>query len=82
MLMEYIEEALKKAHYELIDDEEPYYGEVKELKGVWATGRTLEDCRNSLREVIEGWIVLSIKKDLPIPKFGNIEIQAIEKVSL
>jgi len=33
MLMEYIEEALKKAHYELIDDEEPYYGEVKELKG-------------------------------------------------
>jgi len=32
--------------------------------------------------VIEGWIVLSIKKDLPIPKFGNIEIKAIEKVSL
>lgn len=66
MLMEYIEEVLKKAHYELIDDEEPYYGEVKELKGVWATGRTLEDCRNSLREVIEGWIVVSIKKGLPI----------------
>ena len=82
MLMEYIEEALKKAHYELIDDEEPYYGEVKELKGVWATGRTLEDCRNSLREVIEGWIVVSIKKGLPIPKLGNIEIEAIEKVSL
>ena len=82
MLMEYIEEALKKAHYELIDDEEPYYGEVKELKGVWATGRTLEDCRNSLREVIEGWIVVSITKGLPIPKLGNIEIKAIEKVSL
>lgn len=82
MLMEYIEEALKRAHYEIIDDEEPYYGEVKELKGVWATGRTLEDCRNSLREVIEGWIVVSIKRDLPIPKLGNIEIKEIEKVSM
>jgi len=77
-----LKKLLKKAHYELIDDEEPYYGEVKELKGVWATGRTLEDCRNSLREVIEGWIVVSIKKGLPIQKLGNIEIKAIEKVSL
>ena len=70
MLMEYIEEALKKAHYELMDDEEPYYGEVKELKGVWATGRTLEDCRNSLREMIEEWIVVSITKGLPIKVLG------------
>ena len=66
MLMEYIEEALKRAHYELIDDGEPYYGEVKELKGVWATGRTLEDCRNSLREVI-GIIVLGYV-GLPLAK--------------
>jgi len=26
MLTEYIEEALKRAKYEIIDDEEPYYG--------------------------------------------------------
>ena len=67
MLMEYIEEALKKAHYEIIDDAEPFYGEVKELKGVWATGKTLEECRNNLKEVIEGWIIVSIKKGLQIP---------------
>ena len=82
MLMEYIEEALKRAHSEIIDDEEPYYGEVKELKGVWSAGKTLEDCRNSLREVIEGWIIVSIKRGLPIPKLGNIEIKEIEKVSM
>mgnify|MGYP000880249333 FL=1 len=41
MLTEYIEEALRRARYELIDDEEPYYGEVAELKGVWASGKTL-----------------------------------------
>jgi len=82
MLMEYIEEALKKAHYEIIDDVEPYYGEVKELKGVWAKGKTLEECRNTLKDVIEGWIILSIKKGMLIPKIGNVEIKEIEKVSI
>jgi predicted RNase H-like HicB family nuclease len=45
VLIEYIEESLKRARYEIIDDEEPYYGEVAELKGVWATGKSLEECR-------------------------------------
>ncbi len=67
MLTEYIEEALGRARYEIIDDEEPYYGEIKELKGVWATGETLEECRSNLKDVIEGWILLSIKRGLPIP---------------
>ena len=35
VLTEYIDEALKRARYELIEDEEtPYYGEVPELPGV------------------------------------------------
>ena len=79
MLTEYIEEALKRARYEIIEDEEPYYGEVEELKGVWATGKTLEECRNDLKEVIEGWILLSIKKGLPIPALGNIEVKEIRE---
>ena len=56
MIVEYIEAALARANYEIIRDEEPYYGEVPELKGVWATGKTLEECRKKLAEVIEGWI--------------------------
>jgi len=78
MLIEYIEEALRKAKYELIEDEEPYYGEVEGLKGVWATGRSLEECRNNLKEVIEGWILVSVKKGLPIPKLGNFEIKEMQ----
>jgi predicted RNase H-like HicB family nuclease len=79
VLIEYIEEALKRARYEIIDDEDPYYGEVAELQGVWATGKSLEDCRNTLKEVLEGWIILSIKKGLPIPKLGEFEIKEIEE---
>jgi predicted RNase H-like HicB family nuclease len=79
MLREYIEEALRRARYEIIDDEEPYYGEIQELKGAWASGKTLEGCRNNLKDVIEGWILLSIKKDLPIPKLGKFEIKEIKE---
>ena len=63
MLTEYIDEALRRARYELIEDEEtPYYGEVPELPGVWASGRTLEGCRRELKEVVEGWILVSVRR--------------------
>jgi predicted RNase H-like HicB family nuclease len=67
MLTEYIQEALRRARYEIIDDEEPYYGEVPELQGVWATGKTLEECRENLREAIEGWIIVRLQRGLPLP---------------
>jgi predicted RNase H-like HicB family nuclease len=79
MIIEYIEEALRRARYEKIDDDEPYYGEIEELKGVWATGKTLEECRSILQEVVEGWLLLSIKKGLPIPRLGEFEIKEIQE---
>ena len=76
MLTEYIDEALRRARYELIEDEEtPYYGEVPELPGVWASGRTLEDCRRELKEVIEGWILVSVRRSLDLPRLGRVEIR-------
>ena len=41
MILEYINAALERAKYEIIEDEEPYYGEVNGLKGIWANGNTL-----------------------------------------
>jgi len=76
MLTEYTEEALRRTRYEIID-EEPYYGEIEEIRGVWATGRTIEEYRNNLKEVIDGWILLSIKKGIPILRLGDFEISVI-----
>lgn len=73
MLIEYIEAALKKAHYEIIDDDEPFYGEIPGFKGLWATGKRLEECRENLKEVLEGWILLSMQKGLPLPKLANLK---------
>ena len=78
MLTEYIDEALRRARYELIEDEDtPYYGEVPELPGVWASGRTLEGCRRALKDVVEGWILLSVRRSMNIPPLGDAAITEI-----
>ena len=68
MLTQYLQAALDLARYEIIDDEEPYYGEVPELPGVWATGATLEICRRALAGAVEDWLLFSIAKGLPVPQ--------------
>ncbi|MBR1369789.1 hypothetical protein RJ53_10010 [Methanocalculus chunghsingensis] len=81
MILEYIEKNLSHARYEIIEDDEPYYGEVPELAGVYATGKTLEECRKNLREVIEGWIIVRLRRGLLIPPIDKCIIERISKKS-
>jgi len=80
MIVQYIEAALSHARYEIIDDEEPYYGEVPDLVGVWATGKTLEECRKNLAEVIDGWIVVRLRRGLAIPPIDNLTIEELHRL--
>ncbi|MFC2036479.1 type II toxin-antitoxin system HicB family antitoxin [Chloroflexota bacterium] len=80
MLSEYIQTALDSAHYEIIEDENPYYGEVPPLAGVWASGKTLEACRRNLAGAIEDWVLFSIANGLPIPALGQVAIHLPERV--
>ena len=68
MLTEYVAAALGKAHYEMINDDEPFYGEVRELPGVYATGVTLEECRRNLKDVVEGWLLLTRRQTIRMPR--------------
>jgi predicted RNase H-like HicB family nuclease len=81
MLTRYLNEALEHAHYEMIKDEEPYYGEIPELPGVWASGVTLEACRRNLAEALEDWLLFSIAKSLPIPAIGSVTLKLPEAVA-
>ena len=81
MLLQYIQAALESAHYEIIEDAEPFYGEVPSLAGIWATGKTLEECRHNLAEAIEDWVLFSIAKGLPIPALGEVSIHLPEKTA-
>ncbi len=78
MLLDYIQAAMKRAHYRILDEDSTYFGAIPEIEGVWANADTLEACREELQEVLEGWILLSVRRDLPIPELGGIGISVLE----
>jgi len=82
MILQYIRAAMEQAHYEIIDDPEPYYGEIPVCKGVWATGKTLEECRRNLQEALEGWIIVRLQRGLPIPPVEGVTIQPPKEVAV
>jgi len=69
MFQNYISNYLRRASYEIIDDGKRFYGEIKELRGIWAVGKTLEECRDNLASALEGWLILRLRRNLPIPNF-------------
>ena len=74
MISEYVQITLEKAKCKIIDDEEPYYGEIPELPGVWATAKTLEGCLEQLRSTVEDWLLLGLKLGHNIPPLGGIDL--------
>ena len=80
MLTEYIEAAMKKARYELLSDDNSYYGEIPGFQGVYANAGTLEECRTELREVLEDWIMLGISRHATLPTVDGIQLKIGETV--
>ncbi len=78
MLTNYIGSAMNRAHYEILEDDKSYYGEVKECEGVYANAPTLEECRRELEETLEDWILLRVSKNLPLPQIDGIDLQVKE----
>lgn len=73
MLTEYVQAAMKHAHYEIMEDGR-FWGEVPDLQGVWSDGDTLEECRETLREVIEGWLIVGFRHGDPVPIIDGIDL--------
>jgi len=80
MLTEYIQAALHHARYEIIEDDNPYYGEIPGFDGVYASTKTLESCREELREVLEEWILLRVSHNLRLPVVDGVKLK-IEHVA-
>jgi predicted RNase H-like HicB family nuclease len=75
VIRDYIAEAMRRAKYEMIDDSEPFYGHIPGCRGVWATGTTLEECRQNLEDALDGWLVVRIAQGLAIPPLGKARIR-------
>ncbi len=74
MITAYISEAMKCARYKILDDG-TFFGEIAELRGVWADASTLEECRQQLQEVLEDWLILKLRdNDDDIPVIAGISL--------
>ena len=67
MLTKYLKSAMKRAKYEILPDNEGYFGKIPVFQGVWANAETLEDCREELKEVLEEWIIFGLKTGTTLP---------------
>ena len=75
MLTEYIAAAMRKAKYEILEDD-TYWGEIPPLRGVYANADTLKDCEEELASVLEDWIMLGLRFGDPIPEIDGARISA------
>jgi predicted RNase H-like HicB family nuclease len=80
MLTEYIQKALEKAHYKVLEDG-TWFAEVPGFQGVWANANTVEECRHELMEVLEEWLVLKISDRDPIPEIEGVSIRVKEVIA-
>ena len=79
MIVEYINAALKKAQYEILEDQ-TFYGEIPDFEGCYANESTLEDCRNELASVLEDWILFSLNRQLLLPVVDGLALE-VKKVA-
>lgn len=66
MLGEYIQGAIEDAEYKQLEDGS-WFAEIPGFDGVWANGKSIQECRKELIEVLEEWIILKIKDKEKIP---------------
>ena len=74
MLTSYIRAAMRQAKYEILSDDDTYYGEIPGFQGVYANAPTLEGCREELEEVLEEWILFRVSRGLSLPVVEGHEL--------
>jgi len=77
MIFEYCQKAVEKAEYKKLDDN-TWFAEIPTLRGVWANGKTVEECRKELITVLEEWIILKLRDGDPLPEIDGITVQIKE----
>lgn len=79
MLTDYIAAAMRNAKFETLCDG-TVYGEITGIQGVYANEDTIEQCRDELQSVLEGWIILGLQFGDPIPEVNGVSLRVKEGV--
>ena len=73
MLTKYLENAMRLAHYEMMENGR-FFASIPKCKGAWAEGRTLEECREELRAVFEDWVLLGLQLGHRLPVIDGLNL--------
>jgi len=73
MLSDYIQSAMREAHYESLENGR-FFGKIPPCQGAWADGSTLEECRALLQEVLEDWITVGLRMGHDLPVVAGVDL--------
>jgi predicted RNase H-like HicB family nuclease len=77
MIFDYCQRALERAEYRKVEDG-TWFAEIPGFRGVWANGKTVEECRNELITVLEEWLILKLRDKDPIPEVDGLRVEIRE----
>ncbi len=66
MLSKYLRHAMKTAIYASLEDG-TFGGKIPDCPGVLAFGNTLYECQKTLREALEGWLIVKLRHGDALP---------------
>jgi predicted RNase H-like HicB family nuclease len=78
MLIEYVEAAMRRAEFKVLDEDQTYWGEIPGFQGVWANEATEEACRRELRSALEDWILLGVSRQDTLPVIDGLDLNIRE----
>ncbi|TAK60101.1 MAG: type II toxin-antitoxin system HicB family antitoxin [Bacteroidetes bacterium] len=81
MLTSYIQAAMHRAHYEIMEEDGAYYGRIPGFDGVWAKEKTLEECREELQSALEDWLLLGLRLGHTLPEINGITLNIEQEVN-
>ncbi|HEY7908315.1 MAG TPA: type II toxin-antitoxin system HicB family antitoxin [Thermomicrobiales bacterium] len=74
LIVDYVQAALHHAKFETIAEDGTIFGTIPGFPGVWANAETVEECREELAEVLEGWLLLGIANHDNLPIVDGIDL--------
>ncbi|CAN5848956.1 type II toxin-antitoxin system HicB family antitoxin [soil metagenome] len=73
ILSDYLDRALAQAEYDKLEDDS-FFGRIPSCKGVVAFAKTLRECQDELRSVLEDWVLVGLKLGHSLPVLDNIDL--------
>ena len=74
MLRSYLDAAMRHAHYERLEGDEGFYGEIPGFDGLWASAPTREACVDELASTLEDWVVAGLQLGHELPSVDGLTL--------